>query len=118
MSQVAGDSLQYSVRVALSQSPTLIGGIATITLKLPSAVLILPTKLVKVLTEQTGELQTLSGATFVPVTVKLGKISGTSIQILTNLAPDTDIVTSDVANFDARKYEPKKQTSTGSTHTP
>ncbi len=109
VSQVASDSLQYSVRVSLSQSPALIGGIAKISLKLPSAMPILPTKIVKVLTEQTGEIQTLSGSVFVPITVKLGRINGPTIEILTPIDPSVEIVTTDVTNFDARKYEPKKK---------
>ncbi|MFZ4461633.1 MAG: efflux RND transporter periplasmic adaptor subunit [Patescibacteria group bacterium] len=109
VSQVASDSLQYSVRVALSQSPALIGGIAKISLKLPSAMPILPTKMVKVLTEQTGEIQTFSGGVFVPKTVKLGRISGSTIEILTPIDLETEIVTSDITNFDARKFEPKKK---------
>lgn len=109
VSQVASDSLQYSVRVALSQSPALIGGIAKISLKLPSAMPILPTKMVKVLTEQTGEIQTFSGGVFVPKTVKLGRINGSMIEILTPVDQETEIVTSDIANFDARKFEPKKK---------
>lgn len=62
-----------------------------------------PNEIVKIISEEQGELSVLSGSTIIPMDVKLGSVIGRSIEILTPLPGDFEIITSDVSNFDEKK---------------
>ncbi len=50
-----------------------------------------------------------SGGAFVPVAVKIGRLSGGTAEILEGPSPEDEIVLTDVSNFDAKTAEPKKK---------
>ena len=104
VSQVANDSLLYTARVVLPVAPKYLGGIATIKLSLQSKHLMLPNEMIKVISESKGELNVLSGATIATIPVDLGESIGKSVEIITPLDPKTELITSDVSNFDERKF--------------
>jgi multidrug efflux pump subunit AcrA (membrane-fusion protein) len=60
VSQVANDSLLYSARLTLPTSPKYLGGVATIKLSLSSDYVMLPNEVVKIVSEEQGELSVFS----------------------------------------------------------
>jgi hypothetical protein len=109
VSNVANAALLFTVRIALSETPKLLGEAATVKIPLPSQYPIVPSDIVKILSEQEGELTAFSGGTFVPVPVKLGKLTSGTVEIVSGPSPDTEIVLTDVSNFDPKVSEPKKK---------
>lgn len=108
-SKVANSALLYSIRVVLSESPNLLGGAATVKISLPNPYPVVPVDLVKILSEQAGEMTVFSGGTFVPVPVKIGRLSGGTAEIVEGPADDAEIVLSDVSNFDSKTAVPKRK---------
>ncbi len=108
-SKVANSALLYSVRIVLSDSPDLLGGAATVKISLPNPYPVVPVDMVKILSEQTGEITVYSGGTFAPVQVKIGRLSGGTAEIVEGISADADVVTTDVSNFDAKTAEPKRK---------
>lgn len=82
---------------------------ATIKLSLASDYAMLPNEMVKIVSEEQGELSILSGSIIVPMNVKLGSVMNRSIEIRTPLADNLEIITSDVSNFDERKNVVEKR---------
>lgn len=109
LSQVATDALLHTARIVLSESPKYLGGVATIHLELKSEYPLIPASMVKIVSEQEGELSTLSGETIAVKSVKLGKVNGSLVEIITPLDANTELITSDVANFDPKKFYPQKK---------
>ncbi len=109
VSSVANSSLLHSVRIALSDSPDTLGSAATVRISLPNPYPVVPVSAVKILSEQSGEMTAFSGGAFVPVAVKIGKLSGGTAEILSGPNPEDEIVLTDVSNFDAKTAEPKKK---------
>jgi hypothetical protein len=70
---------------------------------------VVPVSAVKILSEQSGEMTAFSGGAFVPVAVKIGRLSGGTAEILEGPSPEDEIVLTDVSNFDAKTAEPKKK---------
>lgn len=105
VSQVATDSLLYSARIILSDTTLLLGQVASIELNIPSTYPVLPTDIIKVISDKRGELQTLSGGTIVPLEVELGRIAGDRVEVTSTVDPNVRIVTSNVLNFDPKKSE-------------
>lgn len=71
----------------------------------------LPNEIVKIISEEQGELAVLSGSTIIPMSVKIGSVIDRSIQILTPLSPELELITSDVSNFDDKKNTLEKRKS-------
>jgi multidrug efflux pump subunit AcrA (membrane-fusion protein) len=71
VSKVANTALLFTVRIVLSETPKLLGEAATVAIPLPSPYPVVSADIVKILSEQSGELTAYSGGTFVPVGVKL-----------------------------------------------
>lgn len=108
-SKVANSALLYSIRIVLSDSPDLLGGAATVKISLPNPYPVVPVDLVKILSEQSGEMNVFSGGTFVPVPVKIGRLSEGMAEIVEGPSADADVVVTDVSNFDAKTAEPKRK---------
>lgn len=108
-SKVANSALLYSIRIVLSDSPDLLGGAATVKISLPNPYPVVPVDLVKILSEQSGEMTVFSGGTFTSVPVKIGRLSGGTAEILSGPSGDADVVLTDVSNFDAKTAEPKRK---------
>lgn len=103
VSQVANDSLLYAARITLLESPKYLGEVATIKLSLASEYPMLPNEIVKVVSEKRGEISVLFGSVITPMSVEIGSVIGRSIQIITPLPDNLEIITSDISNFDERK---------------
>ena len=69
----------------------------------------LPTEIVKIISEEQGELSVYSGSTIVPMSVKIGTVINRSIQVLSPLSDDLEIITSDVSNFDEKKNSAERR---------
>lgn len=108
-SKVANSALLYSIRIVLSDSPDLLGGAATVKISLPNPYPVVPVDLVKILSEQSGEMNVFSGGTFVSVPVKIGRLSGGKAEIVEGPSADSDVVMTDLSNFDAKTAEPKRK---------
>ena len=111
VSQVANTSLLYTARLTLPQSPKYLGGVATIKLSLMSDYAMLPNEIVRVVSEGQGELSVLSGSVIASMNVKLGSVTGRSVEILTPLPDNLEIITSDVSNFDEKKNTVERRNS-------
>jgi multidrug efflux pump subunit AcrA (membrane-fusion protein) len=105
VSQIANESLLYSVRIALKDTPKLLGQVATVELVIASEHSVLGTDLVRVISDRKGELSTLSGGVIVPVEVDLGRIAGARVEITTKLDDKTPIIVNNVSNFDPKRSE-------------
>lgn len=103
VSEVATDTLLYSARIKISEPVSLLGQVATIDLQIPSEHRVLPSDLIKVLSEKKGEIQTLKNNAIVSVEVELGRIVGSDVEILTEVPSDTVVILNNVSNFDAKK---------------
>ncbi|MFB0964988.1 MAG: biotin/lipoyl-binding protein [Patescibacteria group bacterium] len=108
-SKVANSALLYSIRIVLSDSPDLLGGAATVKISLPNPYPVVPVDMVKILSEQSGEMTVFSGGTFASVPVKIGRLSGGMAEIVSGPSADADVVITDVSNFDAKTAEPKRK---------
>lgn len=105
VSQIANESLLYSVRMSLKDTPKLLGQVATVELVIASQYHVLATDLIRVISDKKGELSTLSGSTVVPVEVDLGRIAGSKVEITTKLDSKTPIILTNVSNFDPKRAE-------------
>jgi hypothetical protein len=103
VSQVATDTLLYATRIIVSGNPSLLGQVATIELQLPTRNPVVPTDIVRVISDKKAEIQTLSGSQLLPVEVQIGRIAGSQVEIISSISEDTQIVTSNTSNFDPKK---------------
>lgn len=103
VSQVATDTLLYATRIIVSETPSLLGQVATIELQLPTQNPVIPTDIVRVISDKKAEIQTLSGSQLLPVEVQIGRIAGSQVEIISSISEDTQIVTSNTSNFDPKK---------------
>ncbi len=76
---------------------------ATIELQLPTQNPVIPTDIVRVISDKKAEIQTLSGSQLLPVEVQIGRIAGSQVEIISSISEDTQIVTSNTSNFDPKK---------------
>jgi len=100
---VANESLLYTARITLSESPKFLGGVATIQLSLKSEYPMFPNEMVRIISEEQGEISIYSGSTITSMSVKIGAVVNRSIQIISPLSSELEIITSDVSNFDEKK---------------
>ena len=63
-------------------------------------VVILPIATVEILSEQSGRISTWNEESLIWLPVELGKIWGNSIEILTEIPKDTDLILTNLQNFD------------------
>jgi len=103
VSAVATDTLLYSARIKVQEPIEQLGQVATISLQIPSDHRVLPTDLIKILSERRGEIQTVKDGQLTHVEVDLGNIVGSNVEILTDVPKDTVVVTNNVSNFDGKK---------------
>jgi hypothetical protein len=103
VSQVATDTLLYATRIIVSGNPSLLGQVATIELQLPTRNPVVPTDIVRVISDKKAEIQTLSGSQLLLVEVQIGRIAGSQVEIISSISEDTQIVTSNTSNFDPKK---------------
>lgn len=103
VSAVATDSLLYSARIKIAQPVAQLGQVATIDLQIPSQFHVVPTDLIKVLSEKRGELVTVKDSQLINIEVELGKIIGSSVEILTDVPLDTVVSLNNTSNFDSKK---------------
>lgn len=107
VSAVATDTLLYSARIKVQEPISQLGQVATISLQIPSDHRVLPTDLIKILSERRGEIQTIKDGQLSHVEVDLGNIVGSSVEILTDVPKDTTVILNNVSNFDSKKSELK-----------
>lgn len=103
---LADEALNYNVTVTLNDDVPLIGGSAKVLFKNTETVNVsIPFNLVNVSKDDTGTINILNDGALETVEVSLWKISGSNIDILNELSPDLQIITTNLRN-----YNPKIQT--------
>ncbi len=105
LSEVAGANLLYTTRIILAETPPLLGQVATIRLSIPTQYRVLPSSTIRILSESKGELQTFVSGALTPVSVDLGRVIADRMEIITKIDTTTQIVVSDVSNFDPKRSE-------------
>ncbi len=103
VSTVATETLLYTARIKIQEPVAQLGQVATIRLQIPSEHRVIPTDLIKILSERYGEIQTVKDDRIVPVEVQLGRIFGSSVEILSDVPDDTQVILNNVSNFDEKK---------------
>ncbi len=103
VSEVATDTLLYSARIKISEPVSQLGQVATIDLQISSERRVLPSDVIKVLSEKRGEIQTLKDDAIVPVEIELGRIVGSNVEVLTEVPGSTRVILTNVSNFDGKK---------------
>ncbi len=111
MSQVASDSLLYTIRIALESTNEYLWEVATIKFLLEGEYPLLPTNVVKVISEQEGEIAVFKNGNIEKQYVKLWRILGDHVEILSPLDENGEIIMNDISNFDPKKFFPQKRAS-------
>jgi multidrug resistance efflux pump len=113
ISRSAGANLLYTTRISVPDATGFIGTAASIVFAASREVsasgsiqdLILPLRSVKIISEQEWEIALLwSGNTLIYMTVSLGKIVGDGVYIRDTLDPKSEVILSDVSNYDKEKF--------------
>lgn len=105
ITRTAGSTLTYKAIVILDETADLIWGVATVQIPIASPYPLIPVKFVTIINQSQGTVTTRNGNTLEQLEVQLGKIRGSSIEIRSTLPASTQIVTSDVSNFDEARNE-------------
>ena len=100
VSTIANNSLSYEVEIHLTDITDSFGDFATVLFRVQPEVIILPITAIEILSEQSGRIPTWRDKTLIWLPVELGKIWGNSIEILTEVPVDTDIILTNLQNFD------------------
>lgn len=113
ISRTAWVNLLYTTRISIPDATGFIGNAASIVFTASRESInndthqsiSLPLKSVKIISEQEGEIALLgSGNTIEYKSVLLGKIGGDSIAIEDYLDLNTEVIVSDISNFDRERY--------------
>jgi len=107
-SPVASNNLLSSVRISFPDASAYIGRAATIIFSFdesltPQKSILLPIKAVRILAEGEGEIALYSNGTIEHKNVRLGNMYGTSIEVFSDIPPSSEIITSDLAGYNAQK---------------
>lgn len=105
VSQIATESLLYTARLVLAETPSLLGQVARVQLILPSKYPVMSTDIVQIISDKKGQIITLSGSTLAPVEVDLGRIAGSRVEVISKIDQKTPVVITNTSNFDAKKSE-------------
>lgn len=114
VSRIANSNLLYTTRISVEGKTKLIGQAAKVIFTISKTSeslygLLLPLLHINIISENEGEvfLLTRSGSELLPQrkSVKLGSIQGRSIEILETFPDSTEIIMSDVSNFDSTKQK-------------
>ena len=104
ISSVADSNLLHAVRIALSRTPKNLGDFVTVQIPVAADHPFLPVNIVKIISDKQGEIHTFSGTKIATIDVELGRVNGDNIEVLTPLSNDLKIITTDIGNFDERKF--------------
>lgn len=107
ISKIANSNLNYGAKVRLDEDVAIVGGIVKVHIPVVLDQLILPVRLVETLGNNKAQIKTYSGSGIVNTVVDLGNIWGNSIEITTSIDPETEIITSEIQNFDEAKFNLK-----------
>lgn len=103
VSEVATDSLLYSARIKLKETVDLLGQVASISLEIPTQYRVVPMDVVRVLSERKGEIQAYANGETKGIEIELGRIVGSSVEILSDIPEGTQIVMTNLSNYDPKK---------------
>lgn len=110
-SNVADETLNYKVKVALNKEINLVWWVANVSFILSSEFPLLPINSVTVLNSESdkklGEINILKDGKIEKMEVELGEVFGKNIEIKTELPENLQIILNDVVNFDEDKFELK-----------
>lgn len=110
-SNVADETLNYKVKVALNKEINLVWWVANVSFILSSEFPLLPINSVTVLHSESdkklGEINILKDGKIEKMEVELGEVFGKNIEIKTELPENLQIILNDVVNFDEDKFELK-----------
>jgi hypothetical protein len=104
LSSVATSAWSYKAVVSLSESVSLLGGVARVTLALDSPYTVLPLNAVTSLADWEWYIWVIDGDGLEKYTVSLGLVWWEYIEILDDIPSSFQVVTSDVSNFDEREH--------------
>ncbi|MCP4523870.1 MAG: HlyD family efflux transporter periplasmic adaptor subunit [Candidatus Gracilibacteria bacterium] len=104
ISQTADQNLKYKSTIQLNDNVNLIGNIVSIHIPIKINNKLLPLNIVKVLNNNEGEISILKNNLIDRTRVQLGTIYGDSIEILSGVDDDTQIILSYIDNFDPNKF--------------
>ncbi|MBP6981515.1 HlyD family efflux transporter periplasmic adaptor subunit [Candidatus Gracilibacteria bacterium] len=112
ISKAAGSNLLYSTRISVPKAQKYIGSAIKIIFTINKETLasgmidniLLPLKSVKIISEQEGQVAIFgTGNTLNYKSVKLGRVSGYGVEIVDPLDSSTEVILSDVENYDSQK---------------
>ncbi len=108
ISRIAGNNLLSPVRITVLKWEKYIGQSAVIRFAFGERTqddrIFLPINAVKIISEEEGEISVLSASGSISKTsVKLGQVSGTNIEILTEIEKTAKIIITDISNYDETK---------------
>ena len=113
MSKAAGANLLYTTRISVPEAKGMIGNAANLIFTASREIsdssgkekIVLPLRAVKIVSEQEGQISILgTGNTLIYKSVKLGKVVWDGIYIEDILDISTEIILSDVTNYEPTKF--------------
>jgi multidrug resistance efflux pump len=99
ISSLANNSLNYRVIIVLNDTIDFIGGNARVFFNMQTDTTSIPFNIVNVSWKNIGTIPTYTNWKLEEITIELWNIIGTNIEILTELPTDTEIILSDLTNF-------------------
>ena len=114
LSTVANANLLSTIRIAIADAGPYIGESATIRF-IPesgtniSSGLALPLDAVSIIAEWEGEISLYTSTGIVRQSIKIGQTLGDTIEVLSSLADGTQIILTDMSNYDASKQNIEKK---------
>lgn len=107
LSRTADRNLTYKALINVDQTVTLLGDVVEVNIPLQNAKLLMPINIITIIDSTTWLLPLFdqNTRTIQEKTVQLGKVWGNQIEILSDIDPHTQIIASDISNYDENKYE-------------
>ncbi len=102
ISSLADSSLSYKVTVVINDTIEFIGGNARVFFNMQTDTTSIPFNIVNVSWENTWTIPTYINWKLEEITIELWNIIGTNIELLTDLPNDTQIILSDLTNFNSQ----------------
>lgn len=105
VSKIADRNFTYKAIIQINKTINIFGELVDVTIPVTHSYPLIPITNLTILNTSEWLLSTRDGKGLQEIQVQLGKVRRDQIEILSDIDPTTQVITSDINNFDENKYE-------------